>query len=137
MKIFCHFWNNDKECPYDDQCIFAHEDSPECKFGNGCERIMCMFQHEENDDGDEDKNYESSDEDDEEDNADDENGVNKLVNVTDLEPSLKKVEEAMEKVNNLLQKQLSVLKCDLCEFEARNTNGLTMHKKAKHTNNSK
>ena len=134
MKIFCHFWNNDKECPYDDQCIFAHEDSPECKFGNGCERIMCMFQHEENDDGDEDKNDESSDE---EDNADGENGVNKLVNVTDLEPSHRKVEEAMEKVNNLLQKQLSVLKCDLCEFEARNTNGLTMHKKAKHTDNSK
>ena len=137
MKIFCHFWNNDKECPYDDQCIFAHEDSPECKFGNGCERIMCMFQHEENNDGDADKNDESSDEDDDESDNDDENGVKHLVNVTDLEPSLKKVEEAMEKVNNLLQKQVSALKCNLCEFEAKNTNGLTMHKKARHPDNSK
>ena len=117
-------------------CIIAHEESSECKFGNGHERIMCMFQHEENNDGDADGNDESSDDDDESDN-DDENGATNLVNVNDLEPSLKKVEEAMDKVNTLLQNQLSALKCNLCEFEAKNTNGLTMHKKAKHTDNSK
>ena len=46
VKIFCHYFNNDKECPFEDQCVFAHEESPVCKFGAGCERIMCMFQHE-------------------------------------------------------------------------------------------
>ena len=30
----------------------------------------------------------------------------------------------------------TLLKCDLCEFEARNSNGLTMHKKSKHTDKS-
>ena len=91
MKIFCHYYNNDKECPYDDQCIYAHE---------------------ENDDDQDDES---------------------LIKIEDLEPSLKKVEEAMEKVKVMIQKQTSILKCDQCEFEARNSNGLTMHKKAKHT----
>ena len=59
-----------------------------------------------------------------------------MINITDLEPSLKKVEEAMNKVNLLLQEQTSKLKCDLCDFEAKNSNGLKMHKTAKHTNNS-
>ena len=109
-----------------------------CKFGNGCERIMCMFQHDENNnDGDDEQNDEKSDEDDDESEDDEENDDKNLVNVTDLERSMNKVEDAMEKVNILLQKQFSTLKCDLCEFEARNSNGLNMHKKTKHTDNSK
>jgi hypothetical protein len=136
MKIFCHYINNDKDCPYDDQCIFSHEESPECKFGSECERIMCMFQHEERDVSDDEDDDASEDESVEE-NGDDTEDKSELIKITDLEPSLKKVEEAMTKVNILLQKQSSLLKCDLCEFEARNANGLTMHKKAKHTDNSK
>ena len=95
--------------------------------------MMCMFKHEssdENDDGDES-------DDDDNDSDGDEDTEDSLIKVRDLEPSIKKVEEAMEKVNVLLKKHTSALKCDLCEFEARNTNGLTMHKKAKHTDNSK
>ena len=134
MKIFCHYYNNEKECPFDDQCIFAHEDSPECKFAKGCERLLCMFQHEEKDEPDEEDD-ESDDE------SDDEKDVDKneenIITINDIEPSLKKVEEAMDKVNILLQKQTFALKCDTCDFEARNVNGLTMHKKAKHTDNSK
>ena len=42
-KLFCHYFNNDKECPYDDQCIYLHEESSTCKFGKGCERILCML----------------------------------------------------------------------------------------------
>ena len=38
----------------------------------------------------------------------------------------------MEKVNELLKKQSDNLTCDECEFEAKNANGLSMHKKAKH-----
>ena len=113
--------------------MLAHKDSPECKFGNGCEQIISMFQHEENNDDDE----QNSDGDDDESDNDDENDDKNLVNVTDLEPSIKTYEDAMEKVNTLLQKQFSALKCDLCEFEARNSNCLNMHKKAKHTDNSK
>ena len=31
IKMFCHYFDNDKDCPHDDQCIFSHEESPECK----------------------------------------------------------------------------------------------------------
>jgi hypothetical protein len=134
MKIFCHYYNNDKECPYDDQCIYAHEESPDCKFGKGCERIKCMFQHDENDEDDEDDDDDESDNDDD----DDENQNDEcVVNIEEIEPCLKKVEEAMEKVKIMIEKQTSILKCDLCEFEGKNGNGLNMHKKAKHTDNSK
>ena len=76
----------------------------------------------------------------EKDESDDEDDVDKnddnIITINDIEPCLKKVEEAMDKVNVLLQKQTSILKCDTCDFEARNVNGLTMHKKAKHTDNA-
>ena len=28
VELFCHYFNNDKDCPFDDQCIFIHEESP-------------------------------------------------------------------------------------------------------------
>ena len=57
--------------------------------------------------------------------------------VKDIEPSLRKVEEAMDKIQQLLMpEQTSKLKCDQRDFEAKNTNGLNMHKKAKHPDNS-
>ena len=33
VELFCHFFNNDKDCPYQEECIFLHEESEECKFG--------------------------------------------------------------------------------------------------------
>ena len=57
--------------------------------------MMCMFQHEK------------SDEDDESDDDDHNNAEDSLIQVRDLEPSIKKVEEAMEKVNVLLKKHSS------------------------------
>ena len=56
VKLFCHYFNNGVECPYNDECIFVHEDSEVCKYGAMCERNNCMYKHkEENDD---DKNEE-------------------------------------------------------------------------------
>ena len=98
---------------------------------------MCMFLHDERDVSD------NEDEDDIEDEPDDKNDdVNdtenseseNIFNVEDLEPSLKKVEDAMNKVEQLIL--TSKLKCDKCDFSAKNINGLNMHKKAKHTDNS-
>ena len=60
-----------------------------------------------------------------------------MFKITDIEPSLQKVEDAMEKVQQLLLKEnKSKLKCDICEFQAKNSNGLNMHMKAKHQDNS-
>ena len=34
------------------------------------------------------------------------------------------------------EQKSGILICDVCEFEAKNANGLNMHKKAKHTINN-
>ena len=39
--------NYEKDCPFDDNCIFVHEESGTCKYGKSCERNLCMFQHVE------------------------------------------------------------------------------------------
>ena len=46
VQLFCHYINNEKDCPFD-HCIFVHEESGRCKFGKNCERNLCMFQHVE------------------------------------------------------------------------------------------
>ena len=133
FKIFCHYFNNEKECPFEGLCIFAHEDSPDCKFGKTCERMMCMFSHDERDVSDTEEEEESDDENDDDQNDDDA----KIFKIQDIEPCLQKVEEAMDKVQQLLQQDKNPkIKCDKCEFEAKNLNGLNMHKKAKHPDNS-
>ena len=79
--IFCHFFNNNKKCPYADQCFYAHEEADICKFENKCERSNCMYKHpvtetadsdescddiiEEEDAGSDDSNSEASDKEDE------------------------------------------------------------------------
>ena len=131
-KLFCHYFNNEKDCPFEGRCIFAHEESPECRFGQTCERVMCMFSHDERDVSD----TESDNENDEED-IDENDDDTEMFKITDIEPSLQKVEDAMEKVQQLLLKEKkSKLKCDICEFQAKNSNGLNMHMKAKHQDNS-
>ena len=45
-KFYCHYFNNKMTCPYAEECIFLHKDSPLCKYGLLCERNLCMFRHE-------------------------------------------------------------------------------------------
>ena len=125
LEIFCHYFNNNKDCPFDDQCVYLHEDSEKCKFGRGCERKMCMYKHEECDESDAGSDDENDDENEDADSDDEEVSVDKLV------PILEKVQEAVEKFDLLLKK--NSLMCKECDFEARNQNGLNMHVKAKHT----
>ena len=47
-KLYCHFYNNRKTCPYDAECVFLHENSKLCKYGSMCDRNYCMFKHETN-----------------------------------------------------------------------------------------
>ena len=46
LKLFCHFYNNDKNCPHAVECIFLHEVSGICKYGALCERNYCMYKHD-------------------------------------------------------------------------------------------
>ena len=82
--------------------------------------MLCKYRHEEceDDDEDESENANNSEEDEE--------------SVEDLKPMLKNIQEAVEMFDLLLKK--CSLRCEECDFEARNQNGLNMHVKAKHTN---
>ena len=90
-KLFCHYFNNDKDCPYNDQCIFLHEESATCKFGTGCERVLCMFKHEESKEDEESEDDEESDDDDDIDADVDEESES----VHGLKPILEKFKEAV------------------------------------------
>ena len=129
MKIYCHYYNNDKECPFKNECIFAHLTTKDCMFGNECERMYCMFKHDTLFQDNEDESEDENDESDCHETLDDD-----TVKMSEIEPIIAKVEQAMEKVNKLLQS--TKLKCDSCDFVAKNQNGLSMHKKAKHPDKS-
>ena len=47
IELFCHYFNNDRDCPFEENCIYIHEEAGNCKYGNNCEKTMCMFKHEE------------------------------------------------------------------------------------------
>ena len=42
----CHYFNNDKPCPYDEVgCKFKHETAPECRCNLKCTFKLCQFTH--------------------------------------------------------------------------------------------
>ena len=50
LKLYCHYYNNGKNCPYDQECGFLHTVAVVCKYGDLCDRQMCMFRHSASDD---------------------------------------------------------------------------------------
>ena len=73
------------------------------------------------------ENYDESDahEDDDDDDGDETKRDDNIITISYIEPSFNKVEEAIRKVDALLKKQASALRCIMCGFEARNSNSLT------------
>ena len=45
VRLYCTFFNNDKECPFSEECIFLHEKAGICRYAELCERENCMFEH--------------------------------------------------------------------------------------------
>ena len=46
---FCHYYNNSKECPYQEfGCKFRHAESEQCRYQNACKNRLCQFQHHRN-----------------------------------------------------------------------------------------
>ena len=51
-KIFCHYFNNQKLCPYEEiGCMFLHKENKPCKNEGECKRILCQFRHANSDGG--------------------------------------------------------------------------------------
>ena len=123
-ELFCHYFNNDKDCPFEDRCIFVHEESGNCRYGKNCERNLCMFQHVES------RDIENVSDDDSEDGDSEESFNLHDINLEKIKPVLDKFKQAVDNFELLLNKYS--LKCNNCEFEAKDMNGLTMHMKAKH-----
>ena len=45
---YCHFFNNGKECIYEELgCKFRHEKSEMCKFRDKCKKLLCGYRHTE------------------------------------------------------------------------------------------
>ena len=45
----CHYYNNNKHCPFEDLgCMFAHKLSEIFKYGKHCKIRLCSFQHVNN-----------------------------------------------------------------------------------------
>ena len=89
MKIYYHYYNNNKECPFKDQCIYAYIKKKE----NQCEIMYCMFKH--------DKRFQNNQE--ESDDENDESECNEIsyvdvdtVRLADIEPVIAKVELTIE-----------------------------------------
>ena len=91
--IYCHYFNNDKECPFGDVCIYEHDESDECKYGKACERLMCMYRH---------KCQDEENDDDEDDDRDDNVSDCSDLDMEQLKPVLEKVKQAVEKCDTLL-----------------------------------
>ena len=121
VELFCHYFNNNKDCPFEDECIFVHEESDNCKYGKQCERKLCMFKHENPEE-------EESETDSDGENDEVDIGVNGM-DLNKIKPVLEKFKKAVDNFEELLDKYS--LKCKECEFEAKDANGLSMHIKAK------
>ena len=42
---YCHYFNNNKNCPYGQSCSFSHTWSRVCNNDGECNRYLCQFQH--------------------------------------------------------------------------------------------
>ena len=61
----CHYFNNNLVCPFEEMgCMFLHEDSVICKFGEQCSRNLCSYKHRKVGDDEDicDENNEENDE---------------------------------------------------------------------------
>ena len=131
VKLYCHFFNNQKTCPFDDACIFLHEDAKLCRYDRMCERNFCMFKHSKKvDEPEHDKSeliidaVETISESgvDEEDLVDDEEMDE--INVND------KTFNNPSQTDNKISEQ--TFKCEKCDFKAERKFDYKNHKKEIH-----
>ena len=112
-RLYCHFFNNNKDCPYRNKCIFIHEDSDNCKYGEVCDRINCMFKHYYDEDIDL-SSQESADEDIGDVNSDDGEEIVTVacINDTFINPSI--FDQTEESVSESIEMNVFVKCRNMC-----------------------
>ena len=131
MKLFCHFYNNQKTCPFDDKCIFLHEDSKFCRFDLMCERDLCMYKHRKKDEPEKNEAHNCYAE---------ENDVIDIMSDFDENEQEVENDEHDEAVNKTFfnPTQIEVpscelmFKCENCEYRASRKSEVNSHKTACH-----
>ena len=122
LKLYCHFYNNMKTCPFDEECVFLHEDAELCRYGVLCERIYCMFRHDDVGKSmvakDSVWNVEETIENDDE---------KEEAEVDNLEMTFQNPSQ-----ENNIESEISV-KCDLCNFETTNKERMKRHSFENHS----
>ena len=89
-KIYCHNYNNDKECSFGDSCMYEHDEADKCKFDQVCEGIKYMYRHDDEiKQSDGDGNGSDSD--------------CSEVDINILKPVLEKVKIAVERCDDLME----------------------------------
>ena len=157
FRIYCHFYNNEKTCPYDQECVFLHEESQICKYGTMCERNYCMFKHEKEEESDVSVSNEISNENENEmDEKNNEETVNnmdedaenneeydhiEIVNVEEVNVAVVNIENSDDtrdasddKIagNYAISDKDFPFKCRMCDFASARKTELKNHKKTIH-----
>ena len=124
IKLYCHFFNNDKICPKEKECIFLHEESAPCKYNGICEREYCMYRHGDTEydvNEDEIKIDDKENNDMSEDDEIDEDGINK----TFFNPS--QSEESDSSTTSA-----EMINCGICTLRFRSKRDLRKHQETIH-----
>ena len=134
VKLYCYYFNSKKSCPYDEECVFLHLESPACKYGALCERMMCMFRHElddvisekvetaEKEQGKSDNPIDIIDVEEQEESINDESiTIEDISNNTFLNPS---------QANKVSDSEM--FKCEKCNFHSSTKVRFIIHKESYH-----
>ena len=116
------------ECPYNDECIFVHEDSELCKYGAMCERNNCMYKHKEENYDDKNEEFDITEENDDQGNK---TFVNPFLS-NSQEFLVKEQENDDEDTSDIesLDNEKNVeesFKCDLCVFQTTDSKKFIRH----------
>ena len=137
FKMYCHYFNNKKTCPYNEECVFLHEEAKLCNYGYLCERMLCMFKHENepNVENEVEENIEKN----ELVNSVDITTHEELCKIVDID-DLDDIEQENETGNMTFQNpsqvdnpiSAKVFKCEMCDFASARRIEINDHKEAYH-----
>ena len=133
FKIYCNFYNNRKTCPFGDNCVFVHEKSEPCKYGELCERENCMYIHETCDDDENGDDYEEVDDNVNEAERTFLNPYNNRLEECDAscddvqgKNDMKDKNDEQSETNNDVDEKV-IWKCEVCKYESDNKRRFDRH----------